>query len=85
MPVETSMAAAEIAVGLTVVVVALGKVDLDHQSGRLRFFGLFSPPFLAIIFSVFPVVLWYLNLGQELAIRVSSKPSRTKPISGWLA
>jgi hypothetical protein len=69
------MTAAEIAVGIagfTAIVVALGRLDVDSESGRMDLFVVFSVPFGALIFSLLPVVLVYLNAGESAALRISS-------------
>jgi hypothetical protein len=69
------MTAAEIAVGIagfTAIVVALGRLDVDSERGRMGLFVVFSVPFAALIFSLLPVVLVYLNAGESAALRISS-------------
>jgi hypothetical protein len=74
-PIDTLMTAAEIAVGIAgfaAIVVALGRLDVDSERGRIGLFVLFSVPFGALIFSLLPVVLVYLNMGESATLRISS-------------
>lgn len=75
MPIDTLMTAAELAVGIagfTAVAIALGRMGVESARDRLDLFVMLSIPLGALIFSLLPVVLVYLNVGPSTALRISS-------------
>ncbi len=75
MPIDTLMTAAEIAVGIagfTAIAVALGRVGVDSARDRLDMFVMLSIPLGALVLSLLPVVLVYLNVNPSIALRLSS-------------
>jgi len=74
-PIDTLMTTAELSVGIagfTAIAIALGRVDVETARDRLDIFVMFSIPLGALVFSLLPVVLVYLNVSASIALRISS-------------